>query len=31
MMTDNGLWAAATTPLAAEVLAFVADSKSKVD
>ena len=31
MMTENGLWAAATTPLGAEFLAFVTDPESKVD
>ncbi|MGC4864744.1 hypothetical protein ACLQ3B_04820 [Micromonospora sp. DT53] len=31
MMTENGLWAPATTPLGVEFLAFIADPESKVD
>jgi hypothetical protein len=31
LMTQNGLWAGATTPLAAEFLAFIADPETKVD
>ena len=31
MMTANGLWAAATTPLGEEFLTFVADPESRVD
>ncbi|MEH1014663.1 hypothetical protein V6U90_16320 [Micromonospora sp. CPCC 206060] len=31
MMTENGLWAPATTPLGVEFLAFIADPESKAD
>lgn len=31
MMSENGLWEPATTPLGAEFLAFIADPESKVD